>query len=551
MTYDRDFFTPENVDEQVDEFSQYSRGVALPPNEQAEVSAQAGAQLVGDLKAYYQIEQQEDVASLARAWKQISARLPGDHRQPQSISPQSLSIPISRISQERTRKMQDSVHDASRKGRFSRQLRLLVAVLVSVLLVGGLAVVLNVNHQKSLTSTPVQKTPTPTATATPAPVWGKTLYTTPPNQYGTTGLSWSPNSQRIAAVANFPGSGVQFWDATTGDHLVTTQLPDGMNEVVHGLDWSPNSEDVAIATNKHLLLVNGQTGDIVSSDAPTAPTASSVTSSSQLHLSSGDAPTAPTVNSVTSSSQLPLSSRIATGDGSGYRATAWSPDGHLIAVARSYVSYGEVQVWDPQNAATNFILSMGGSYNVGSVAWSFDGKYIAANVWDTHPTDMGNPMSGSMMVVWSLSTHQVVFQHNGTAGSDIPMAWQPHTHSLAFNDYTASNGKYFVKLEIWDVMTGRLIKQYSDAPNTNALAWSPDGTYLAYPGSSGDDGVAPVIIVDVTTDKQVYVYKGLYQSVGLIAWSPNGQYIASSGGNTKDQPIDPRSQTAVVAVWTA
>ena len=63
MTYDHDFFTPDNVDE----LSQDSRSVAMPPNEQAEVSAQAGVQLVEDLKAYYQIEQQEDVASLACA----------------------------------------------------------------------------------------------------------------------------------------------------------------------------------------------------------------------------------------------------------------------------------------------------------------------------------------------------------------------------------------------------------------------------------------------------------------------------------------------------
>src|SRR5260370_6292982 len=330
MTHDHDFFTSEMVDEQVDELSQHSRRGHLPRNERAGEPSQAGASLVGDLKDYYQVDQQEDSASLERAWKRVSAMLPGDREHAQSTTTRPLPIPIPRVSQERIRKMRNQVPAVSRGGNFSRRLSLLGAVLVAALLVGGLAAILNLSHHKSATSAPVvQANNSPTATSTP--VLGKTLYTTPANQWGFASLAWSPDSERVASATVGTG-GVQFWDATTGDHLVTVQLPGGANEWADALDWSPNSEDVAVATNEHVLIVNGQTGKVISSHAANVPTASSATSSGQAFLSS----------------LFPASG------GLGYRATAWSPDGHLLASALFFCPYGEVQVLDPPNRATDF-----------------------------------------------------------------------------------------------------------------------------------------------------------------------------------------------------
>src|SRR6266581_4674500 len=184
MSYDHDFFTPDNVDEQVDEPSQHSRRGHLPRNQQAGEPSQTGVYLVRDLKAYYKVEQQEDSASLERAWKGISARLPRDREHSQSTS-KPLSTPIARGSQGRTSKMRIAVPEVSRGGNVSRRLSLLVAVLVAALLVGGLVAILNLSRHPSPTGVPgIQAENTPTATHTPAPVFGKTLYTTPANQWG-------------------------------------------------------------------------------------------------------------------------------------------------------------------------------------------------------------------------------------------------------------------------------------------------------------------------------------------------------------------------------
>ena len=58
---------------------------------------------------------------------------------------------------------------------------------------------------------------TPTPTPKPKVPIGTTLYTTPSNPMGFASLAWSPDSKRVASLADK----VQIWDATTGNHLVT------------------------------------------------------------------------------------------------------------------------------------------------------------------------------------------------------------------------------------------------------------------------------------------------------------------------------------------
>jgi len=129
-------------------------------------------------------------------------------------------------------------------------------------------------------------------------------------------------------------------------------------------------------------------------------------------------------------------------------------------------------------------------------------------------------------------------------GSSAPLAWQPGSYSLAFVGATSSGGNLLATLEIWDATSGKLVKQYVGAgTGTGALAWSPDGTYLAYADYGGKDAVNEVIIIDATTGKRIYVYKRHHLSVSVIAWSPDGKYLASAEGNTVGQ--------MVARVWTA
>src|SRR5579883_1394214 len=142
MRDNHDFFIPEHIDEQIDDLSRSSHTLQTSHDESTGEAAQGEAALVKDLKGYYQRARQEDNASLDRAWERISAHLQRRREDIQPSQSRLLSPSTTGIYQERIHTMQYTV---SHKGKLPRQLSLLVAVLVSALVVGGLVAVLNLD----------------------------------------------------------------------------------------------------------------------------------------------------------------------------------------------------------------------------------------------------------------------------------------------------------------------------------------------------------------------------------------------------------------------
>jgi eukaryotic-like serine/threonine-protein kinase len=70
--------------------------------------------------------------------------------------------------------------------------------------------------------------------------------------------------------------------------------------------------------------------------------------------------------------------------------------------------------------------------------------------------------------------------------------------------------------------------------SVNALAWSPDGKFIA---SAGDDTFVQVF--EAATGTRRLIYRGHTEEVAAVAWSPTGQLIASAG------------QDRTVQIWNA
>jgi WD40 repeat protein len=396
------------------------------------------------------------------------------------------------------------------------------ALATAVLLAAGLIVVLSMAavltylRPKTTTTTGIShtslaKTATPIPTPTQPAIMGQTLYTTPPDQQGFSAISWSPDSKRIASLA----SDVQMWDATTGQHLVKVQLP-GVNEWATGLSWSPNSQVVAITTNQEMLIANGQTGQIV-------------------HLNSAKASA---MAQPISTGKAFLSSRFPASGGQGYHSPVWSPDGRFLAtvVVSSTTFTGEVQVWNTQTGYLAYTLQVDSGYNLGALSWSSDGQYLASSKLNNQMTNPMQP-TGSI-IVWNVSTRQPVFQHQDYLDSSVQVAWQPHSDTIAFKGVTASGNDLIETLELWDVLTGKQVKQYPRI-GSDALAWSPDGKYLVYNGYDTQSTVRAIILLDVNTNKPVYAYTGFHNdmNVSVLSWSPNGKYIAAGQGNSRGNMV--------------
>lgn len=80
--------------------------------------------------------------------------------------------------------------------------------------------------------------------------------------------------------------------------------------------------------------------------------------------------------------------------------------------------------------------------------------------------------------------------------------------------------------------------------SVNALAWSPDGKFIA---SASDDTFVQVF--DSTTGTRTIIYKGHTEEVAAVAWSRNGQFIASAGQDRTVQIWNTTSGAAPVFTY--
>jgi WD40 repeat protein/Tfp pilus assembly protein PilF len=215
----------------------------------------------------------------------------------------------------------------------------------------------------------------------------------------------------------------------------------------------------------------------------------------------------------------------APNNASDVRALAWSPDSTRIASIDDFG--GTIQVWDA-TTGNHTLTYQPPSWQVNSLSWSPDGKYVAASV-DRHLyvlevdttslRQVFNPALpllsyGNGVVAWS------------TDGTRIALACMDNT------------------VRVWNINAGHV--DTSQKPliythhtkNVYALAWSPDGQYIA---SASEDNTIQVWQIS-DGDKTYRTIRGIpLQSASAysnIAWSPNGELLATEDGR------------GIVSVWS-
>jgi WD40 repeat protein len=224
-------------------------------------------------------------------------------------------------------------------------------------------------------------------------------------------------------------------------------------------------------------------------------------------------------------------------------ALAWSPDGAWLASAdRS----GLVLIWDVVGQKIVERLKLA---HVNQIAWSPKGTYLAAVNY-----------AASEITFWQKNARLLTLSPPEYV-EGISAIWKDDTHLLRVNWYTGS-----AEGELWDVVTQKVTLHLEFGPpsdfvyspdsallataNTNggfvsdastdnaisktltntdgyvAVAWSPDGQYIAYgEWNIHNNQNAAVNIVNPLTGALVQKFSGPFQAVSHIVWSPDGQQI--------------------------
>ncbi|GHO69373.1 hypothetical protein KSC_082650 [Ktedonobacter sp. SOSP1-52] len=438
MEHQEQPFTPEQVDEQVEQrFSDLHTPEAQFHSEMQQVTRQIREEHDRSLQ---RVEQR--LMKYARTHAEYAAAKP----EKQPASPRTLKQGRSRFME----KKQTST--------FARRVTTLVAAFVMVLLVGSLLVVLNLSRQATGTGSKV----TPTATATPVKTYSSaqrlcqfadnnnTAGNGPPEPT----FDWSANGQLAVTYGN-----LEIVDGAT--------CAQKLHRDNHGINalWSPDhTRLLSIYTSPQIL--DASTGKVLATYARTIyGTASGggggymvpdesvwSTDGTQIISLIAGPPHHWTIQTWSASTGRLINTPLTQNGDLGFMSL--SPHGTHVAISTGK----DIEIW---NIATKTLVS--------HLPASIDDQHYFSRAWSPDETMLALGTADSNHVnIWSVSDgKQIASFADKNIGS---LAWSPDGKYLAESN---------TMIHLWDVRAQKAVATFGDDQWIANLAWSQDGSKIA------------------------------------------------------------------------
>jgi WD40 repeat protein len=189
------------------------------------------------------------------------------------------------------------------------------------------------------------------------------------------------------------------------------------------------------------------------------------------------------------------------------RHVAWSPNGKWLASVGG--NDERIKVWETRTGKQ--VASLLARYHEISMAWSPDGKKIAAGGWSHGGS------SGPRLTLWDVENAKALC-HFPVPANDaaLVVAFSPGGTLLASGGVTG-------KVNLWDTTTARLIRSLEGGSlSVKTLVFSPDGKLLA---AGGQDKLLRVW--EVEKGKLRHTLRDHPGEVFQLCFSPDGKMLAS------------------------
>jgi WD40 repeat protein len=302
-------------------------------------------------------------------------------------------------------------------------------------------------------------------------------------------VAWSPDGQQIATASE--DDTMQVWNANTG----ATQKIHRYGHGSYAITWLPTGTFIAFAS------------DFVSNN--TDPTTIQVWNADTNRIRF-------TWTAQTTAQQVT--------DGFHYSQLAWSPDGKYLAIVGSANGYLWValSVLDVAKKTLLFTQPVKNSF-IERIAWSPDGTRIAYTDSGDNNIQVINATTSQHLSQYDPSPH--FKSDEGVSG----LAWSPDGKYLAAGMSNGTPSALNGQVHICDAQTGKIVYTYSGhTAGVTAIVWSLDGKHIA----SAD--ATHIHVWEAFTGHDPYIYDNQSGQILGLAWSPDSTRIASVGTSNVD-----------------
>jgi eukaryotic-like serine/threonine-protein kinase len=154
-------------------------------------------------------------------------------------------------------------------------------------------------------------------------------------------------------------------------------------------------------------------------------------------------------------------------------SVAYSPDGKILAMASCYREMrdfsGRLKLFDLATRREVTTLALPSADGIRSVAFSPDGKLLACG------------SAGSVVGLWDAKAYGLLDSFYAEQAAVANVVFSPNGTLLAGTLFATSRAGVPGRIKIWDMQTRQVVHDFKTRiPRPEALAFSPDGRWLAY-----------------------------------------------------------------------